>query len=221
MKEKVFVVIPAFNEEEHIAEVIDKTKKYVDNIIVVDDGSKDNTYEIAANKGIIALRHIVNLGKGSALKTGCDYALNNNADIMIVLDADTQHDPEEIPRFINTLKENNLDIVFGSRTRNKDMPFILRLGNWSINKTLNLLFNIKLSDTQSGYRAFTTEAYKKIRWDASDYSMESEMIANVGKKRLKYKEINIKTIYSDKYKGTTVMDGVKIVLNMVWWRLTK
>ena len=84
-----------------------------------------------------------------------------------------------------------------------------------------LLYNIKIKDTQSGYRAFSVEAYKKIRWRSSDYSMESEMIANVGKHKLKYEQIPIETIYTDRYKGTTVLDGVKIVFNMLWWRISK
>ena len=80
---------------------------------------------------------------------------------------------------------------------------------------------VSLSDTQSGYRAMTARAYRKIRWRSRSYSVESEMVANTGRKRLKYKEIKIKTIYSDKYKGTTVIDGVKIVLNMLWWRISR
>ena len=74
---------------------------------------------------------------------------------------------------------------------------------------------------QSGYRAMTSEAYQKIKWKSTNYSVESEMIANAGRQRLKYKEITIKTIYSDKYKGTTVIDGVKIVLNMIWWKISR
>ena len=94
------------------------------------------------------------------------------------------------------------------------------LGNF-INQVNNLLFGVKLSDTQSGYRALRAEAYKKIRWSSADYSLESEMIANLRKASLGYKEIPIKTIYPDKYKGTTIVDGVRIVLNMIWWRLIK
>ncbi len=219
MKENIFAIIPAYNEENRVADVVTNAKRYVDKVIVVDDGSFDRTYDVAKNAGAVTLKHIVNLGKGAALKTGCDYAITQGADMLIVLDADTQHDPEEIPNFIKTLKE--ADIVFGSRKETENMPIILRFGNFVINLATRILFKISLKDTQSGYRAFTADSYKKIRWQASDYSMESEMIANVGKKRLKYKEILIKTIYSDKYKGTTVMDGVKIVMNMFWWRLTK
>ena len=214
---KFWAVIPAYNEEKSIAEIIKKTKKYIDNVVVVDDGSKDKTKEIAEKSGAVVLRHIVNLGKGATLKTGCNYALMKNAKFIVVLDADAQHDPDDIPRFIEKLEK--YDIVFSYRKLGGRMPFVLRFGNWLISRTVMLLYNVDLIDTQSGFRAFSREAYKKIRWNASDYSMESEMISRAGKQRLKYVQIPISTIYSDKYKGTTILDGVKIVLNMFWWRL--
>lgn len=220
MKHKnIYVVIAAYNEEKHIVDVIKKIKKYCKNIIVVDDGSKDNTYNKAKQGGVEVLKHIVNMGKGAALKTGCDYALRKGAKIIVTVDADLQHDPAEIPNFLKALK--NRDVVFGYRRLDKNMPLILRAGNWFINKITKLLYNINLRDTQCGYRAFTANAYKKIRWKASDYSLESEMIANTGKNHLKYKEIPIKTIYSDIYKGTTVIDGIRIIINLLIWRLGK
>jgi glycosyltransferase involved in cell wall biosynthesis len=214
-----FVVIPAYNEENSIQQVISETKKYISNIIVVDDGSKDKTFEKAKKENVIVLKHILNLGKGAALKTGCDYAIKHGASHIIALDADTQHEPLQIPDFFKELE--NVDVVLGYRKLNKEMPSILKLGNWFINKMTKLLYGITLHDTQCGYRAFTADAYKQIKWKASNYSMESEMIANIGKKRLKYKEIPIKTIYADKYKGTTLIDGIKIVCNLFWWRLSK
>lgn len=214
-----FAVIPAYNEENSIRQVISETKKYISNIIVVDDGSKDKTFEEAKKENVIVLKHVINLGKGAALKTGCDYAIKQEASHIIVLDADTQHEPLQIPDFLKGL--DNVDVVLGYRKLNKEMPSILKLGNWFINKMTKLLYDMALHDTQCGYRAFTSDAYKQIRWKSADYSMESEMIANIGKKKLKYKEIPIKTIYTDKYKGTTLIDGIKIVCNLFWWRLSK
>jgi len=248
-----FAVIPAYNEEPDIRKVISETKKYVSNIVVVDDGSRDDTYEEAksqesknskeflghenpkdfhkskiseglgtksqSKEDITVLKHIINLGKGATLKTGCDYAIEKGASQIIVLDADAQHEPAQIPHFLKELED--VDVVLGYRKLNKDMPFILKFGNWFINKTTKLLYGVTLHDTQCGYRAFTSDAYEKIRWRASNYSMESEMIANIGKKDLKYKEIPIKTIYADKYKGTTIIDGIKIILNLFWWRLSR
>src|SRR3989338_8048013 len=214
-----WAVIPAYNEESNIAKIIKKTKKYVDAVIVVDDGSRDKTKEVAEKANAVVLRHIVNLGKGAALKTGCDYAIKKGARFIIALDADAQHDPNDIPRFIEKLKK--CDIVFSYRKLSRKMPLVLRFGNWFISIIVSSLYSIKLNDTQCGFRSFSKEAYKKIKWNAPDYSMESEMISRAGKQRLKYVQIPIETIYSDKYKGTTVIDGMKIVLNMFWWKLFK
>jgi len=216
---KTWIIIPANNEEKNIAEVVKKSKKFSEKVVVVDDGSQDKTLFIAEKSGAFVLKHIVNLGKGAALKTGCEYAVKKGAEKIVVLDADGQHDPKEIPEFVKAL--DNVDIVFGYRRLNKKMPFVLRYGNWFIFFMTKLLFGLKIADTQCGYRSFTADAYNKIKWDAADYSMESEMIANAGKAHLKYSQIPIETIYSDKYKGTTVIDGIRIVLNMVWWRLTR
>ena len=215
--EKILAVIPAYNEQKNIARVIKEAKNYVDKIILVDDGSKDGTGRFGQAAGAIVLRHVVNLGKGAALKTGCDYAVKNGAGLIVVLDADAQHNPGDIPRFIEKLKK--YDIVFSYRKASKKMPFVLRFGNEFISNIVRILYNVNLTDTQSGFRAFSRETYKKIRWNAADYSMESEMISRVGKQKLKYVQIPIQTIYTDRYKGTTVLDGIKIVLNMVWWRL--
>ena len=212
-----FVIIPAHNEEKHIQKVIQETKKYVNNIVVVDDGSNDNTFNLAKQENVMALHNIINIGKGAALRTGCDYALSKGAQAIIVIDADGQHNPNKIPGFLEKL--NVSEIVFGYRKFSAKMPFVLRFGNGFINKTSQILNKIKLNDTQCGYRAFTAETYKKIRWKASDYSMESEMIAKAGKNKLQYNQLPIETIYSDKYKGTTVIDGIKIVIKMIWWKL--
>ena len=166
MKKKIFAVIPAYNEEKQISGVVKKTKKYVNNVVVVDDGSKDKTKDTAKKSKAIVLQHLVNLGKGAALKTGCDYAVKNKADIIIVIDADAQHNPDDIPKFLENLK--NDDIILTYRRLNKNMPFILKFGNLFINKTINFLYGIKIKDSQCGYRAFTAKAYKKLRWKASD-----------------------------------------------------
>jgi len=215
----LWVVVPAYNEEKNISKIVKEIKNYSKNIIIVDDGSKDSTSKIASKSNAIVLIHIVNMGKGAALKTGCDFAIKNGAESIIVIDADAQHNPKDIPKFIKNLKD--VDIIFGYRKLNKAMPLVLQFGNWSINKVIKFLYNIKLKDSQCGYRAFTAKTYKKIRWQATDYSMESEMIANTGKYKLKYKEVPIETIYGDKYKGTTIIDGIKIVYNLFWWRLSK
>lgn len=215
-----YAVIPAYNEEKHILDVIERAKKQkLSGIIIVDDGSNDQTYKLAKTTGVIVLRHLVNLGKGAALKTGCEFAIKKGAEAIVVLDSDSQHKPEDIPRFIDALKEAG--IVFGYREKTRKMPVVLKFGNWFIDTALKMLFSIKIKDTQSGYRAFTKNTYKKIRWDSQDYTVESEMIALTGKNRIKFKQIPIETIYIDRYKGTGVLDGMSIFMKMLWWRMTR
>ena len=213
----IWAIIPAYNEEKNIAGIINKTKNYVSNVVVVDDGSRDDTKKAADSSGAFVIRHIVNLGKGAALKTGCDFAAENGAKFIIALDADAQHNPKDIPRFIEKL--GKYDIVFSYRKLSSKMPLVLRFGNWFISGIIKILYEVRLSDTQCGFRAFSISAYEKIRWNASDYSMETEMISKAGKQKLKYVQIPIGTIYSDRYKGTTILDGIKIVFNMFWWKI--
>ena len=137
----LFAIIPAYNEEKKVREVIQKTKKYVPNIIVVDDGSHDRTSRVAEEENAKVLKNVINLGKGAALRTGCDYALQQGATQLVVLDADGQHDPELIPFFADHLRE--ADIVFGYRRLSSSMPFILRFGNWFISTTARSLFKVK------------------------------------------------------------------------------
>lgn len=217
---KTFIVVPAYNEHRHIGLVLDDLHKLgYKHIIVVDDGSKDDTSEIAKKKKAVVLKHIVNMGKGAAAKTGCEYALKQGADVIVLIDADRQHEAEEIPKFLIVLK--NKDIVFGHRAFNKQMPLIFRIGNRCINWATKVLYGMCLQDTQCGFRAMTAKAYKKVRWESTGYEMESEMIANAGKHNLKYAELPIKTIYADRHKGTTFIDGLKIVGNMLIWRFKK
>jgi glycosyltransferase involved in cell wall biosynthesis len=220
MKKRLFIVIPAYNEGRTIGEVLDGLLKAgYKNIIIVDDGSRDKTSQICEKKKVTVLKHLVNLGKGAAVKTGCDFAVKQDAEVLVLFDADGQHEEKEIPMFLKALKSK--DIVFGYREFSKTMPIVFRIGNKFINYATKFLYNMDLKDTQCGFRAMTAKTYKKVRWEANDYSMETEMIANAGKHNLKYSEIPVKTIYSDRYKGTTIVDGIRIVINMLIWRFKK
>ena len=112
-----FIIIAAYNESKNFGKVLTELKKEHKNIIVVDDGSKDNTFSIAKKSGATVLKHVVNLGKGAAMKTGCDYAVKFGADILVLMDADGQHEPKEVPNLLNKLKDT--DIIFGYRKFNK------------------------------------------------------------------------------------------------------
>lgn len=216
---KVFVVIPGHNEEKRISSVIKKTKRYSKNIVVVDDGSKDKTFHEAKRTGVTVLRHIINLGKGAALRTGAEYANKNGADAILFIDSDGQHDPRDIPRLIKEIR--GVDIVFTYRNlRSAHMPLTKKLGNWFLDFLLKSLFQIKIIDAQCGYKIMTKRAYKKLHLISNDYNIESEIAAKTGKYKLKFKQVPIETVYKDKYKGTTVFDGINIAIRILWWRIS-
>ncbi|MFH1366686.1 MAG: glycosyltransferase family 2 protein [Patescibacteria group bacterium] len=220
---KICVVIPAYNEGTNIISVLEKTKNFADKIIVIDDGSDQKkmaeiNFNVISDK-IIHLRHRINLGKGAALKTGCEAAIKLGMDAIVLMDADGQHKPEDIPRLLDKMEREDLDIVFGSRVIGRDMPLMMMLGNKFLSLATSLLFKIYISDTQSGFRAFKAAAYPKIQWNSPRYSVETEMIVNTGKNHLKFGEIEIQTIYHNKYKGTTVFDGLRIFINMLIWKI--
>ncbi len=210
---RVIAVIPAYNESQHIEGVVKQTLNHVNQVIVVDDCSSDNTAQLARSAGAIVLSHPINLQKGASLKTGCEFAIKNNADIIVMLDADGQHDPNEIPKIIEPL--NKVDFVFGCRELNKNMPLTKKAGNNFLSRLSKLLYKKHISDTQSGFRAFNTKIYDKIKWNSSDYGVETEIIRNLAKNDIEHEEVKISTIYNDNYKGTTPIDGMKIAFNMV------
>lgn len=221
MKAKVIAVIPALNEQKHIERVVKDAKRHCVRVIVVDDGSSDRTAEIAQKAGAMVLKSPVNMGKGFALRQGVKKAIGLGAGFVATIDADGQHDARDISRAAKALQESNADIIVGSRTAGKAMPFVKRLGNSAIFNASRILFgNSSIEDTQSGFRVFKADVFKKIEWKSRGYEMESEIVMNIGKNRLKALEMPIKTVYSDKYKGTSVIDGVKIVASMLWWRLS-
>ena len=214
---KTYAIIPAYNEEGHITEVIEKTKAHANNIIVIDDGSTDKTYDIAKKTGVIVLKHVINLGKGAALKTGCDYAIKNGANILINLDSDGQHDPNEIPKFLEELKTS--DLVKGVRQFGGDMPFIKRAWNFGISRLFSILYGKGIYDQQCGFRVLTAETYKKIRWKSTDYLVETEILVNLLKVGLKLKEVPIKTIYLREHGGVNPTYGFRHLAAMLLWRL--
>lgn len=213
---KIAAIIPAYNEEKHIEEVISNVKKYVDDVIVVDDGSQDKTSE-KAKKANLVLRHIVNLGKGVALKTGMIAALKKKADIIITIDADGQHSPGDIPGLIKALDGN--DVVLGVRKESEKVPFVKKIGNRGLNFLFRILFGLKVSDTQSGFRVFTLGACRKLTWNSQGYAVETEILTKIKKHNLKFVEVPISTVYLDNYKGTSIFDGLRIGLKMILWKL--
>lgn len=218
MKDSIFVVIPAFNEEKHIVKVIKDVKKYLPNIIVVDDGSSDNTYDIAQKLEVIAVKHLVNIGKGAALKTGCQIAIEKGAKKIIFMDADNQHDYRDLPKFLEMLEKNPNCLIIGRRGFNIKMPLIRVLGNKLASYFMHSFYKIQISDILCGFRALTDKTYKILNWNSTRYSVETEMIVRAARKKIKIIEIPIKSLYLDNYKGVTLTDAILTFLNLLKWR---
>lgn len=229
----IAIVVPAYNESKHIEGVIQdildqkqsfKIKKLT--VLVVDDGSWDQTTALAKKcKGLfkdrfelIVLRHKINLGKGAAAKTGCDAACKIGADIIVLMDGDGQHKAKDIIRLINPILKRQTGLVVGVREANKQMPAMMRFGNKVLTLLSKFMFNIRVRDIQSGFRAFTRQTYPAIRWATSQYAMENEMLILASTHKVPVFEVGIPTIYHDNYKGTTALDGLKVFKTMLgWW----
>jgi glycosyltransferase involved in cell wall biosynthesis len=220
-KSNFALVIPAHNEEPRIGKVLEEAKRYASQIIVVDDGSEDKTVKIAESFKVTVLSHLINLGKGAALKTGCEAAFKMGAQVVVTLDSDGQHNPGDIPRFIKSIQEKKIDFVLGSRNLGFGMPLIRIIGNKIDSFLIKLFFGIYVTDPLCGFRALTRKAYQKIIWESSGYGVETEMIAKAGMKNISFVEIPIETVYTDKYKGVSILDAYRIFFDILKWRVSK
>ena len=216
---KTALILPAYNESAHISDIVHRALGFVDQLIVIDDCSQDATFDEAKKAGAIALRHRVNLGKASALKTGCEAAILLGADVIALMDSDGQHNPEDLPRFFQKLEHEGLDIVVGSRHGGDKMPIVRKFGNQLLEYASKLLFHVEIRDIQSGFRVFRADVYPQLKWVSNNYHADAEMTVRIGLYKLKYKELFIDTIYHDDYKGMTPIDGLKLLFNMFKWRI--
>lgn len=195
---KVCCIIPAYQESRAIDQVIRIAQKYCTHVVVVDDGSTDNTGKIAQDNGATVLRHPTNLGKGAALRTGFDYTVKKQYDIMITLDGDLQHNPHSIPRFLDKIKQG-YDIIVGSRyqTQSEDMPFARKLSNLITTTVLRVFFKVPVTDSQSGYRAFKRRVLETIPVRDNGFAAETEILIDAQRAGFLISEVPIATSYGD------------------------
>jgi UDP-N-acetylglucosamine---dolichyl-phosphate N-acetylglucosaminyltransferase len=198
-EKRVAIVIPAYNEEQTISEVIRSLKRHgFGTLIVVDDGSCDRTGELASQEDVIVLRHILNRGLGGALGTGITAALRLGAEAIVTFDADGQHNPDDIARVLEPIVTGEADVVIGSRMLEPmGMPYPRRIANWTANVVTYLLFRGWTTDSQSGLRAFSSQAAARIQIMTSGMEVSSEIIAETIKNRLMRKEVPVQAIYTD------------------------
>lgn len=193
---KIAALLPAFNEEISIGSVVLQTKRFVDRVIVIDDGSNDRTAEVAKMAGAEVIRHPSNMGKGAALRTGFESL--NGETVIVTIDADGQHDPSDIPRIVEPILKGEADMVNGSRYINgnkKDTPFYRRIGQIVLDKATSLNSSLDITDSQSGLRAFSSKKRDVFRFKQSGLAIESEMLADAAEAGLRIKEVEIGVRY--------------------------
>ncbi len=223
MRKMIAIVIPVYNEAAVIAEVIREIQAAGDYlIVVVDDGSKDDTFHKAKTCiGAIVLRHRINRGKGAAIKTGIMAANRLGAHIIVTIDGDGQHDPNDIDALIQPIQEGRVEVVLGTRAKKKgEMPFLKILANKFGNTVTWLLYGMHVSDSQSGFRAYSRFAAQIIDTKADKYEYDSKVIREINSNRLSYTEVPIKVRYTEYSMGKPqkqgFVNGVKTMFRMIW-----
>lgn len=216
-KGQVIAVIPAYNEERFIASVVLQTRPFVEKVIVVDDGSADQTAKLARAVGAKVIQQTTNQGKAAALNRGFEEALNLGADIIVCLDADAQHAPTDIPSVIQSIVNGEADVVIGSRflSVTSDIPKWRTMGQHALTSITNMLSGTKVTDSQSGFRAFSAEAVDKLDFRSTGLSVESEMQFLFEGSGVRVTEAPISVSYKDGNKRNPVVHGLEVIDTML------
>lgn len=218
---KTAIIIPAYNESQVIAEVLQDLLAYPFEVIVVDDGSTDNTTEIVATHPVWLLRHIANLGQGAALQTGFDFALTlENIDFFITFDSDGQHQTQDILKIISILSDTDIDVVLGSRFCEGGYAenirglkkTVLKVAIWFT----NIQTGMKLTDTHNGIRGFTRKALSQIQLKQNRMAHASELLSQIGKQNVCYQEIPVHIQYTEysMSKGQSILNSINILWDL-------
>jgi glycosyltransferase involved in cell wall biosynthesis len=199
-KETVLAIIPAYCEERFIGQVVRQVLKYVKAALVVDDGSTDDTATEAETAGARVIRHSTNLGKGAALKTGLRYAVSIEADFFLFLDGDGQHDPAEIPVFIDAINRSDAGLVIGNRMLNlESMPFIRRWTNRFMSWQIGQICKLPIPDSQCGFRLARKELQPVLMAPSNRFEFESESLILAARRGVRLSFVPIRTIYTDQH----------------------
>lgn len=194
---KIIAAMPAFNEAKYIGSLVLQTRKYVDEVIVVDDGSTDDTVEIAKLAGARVIQHEKNSGYGAAIQSIFNEAKKLNPDVLVVLDADSQHHPQEIPTLIKPVLENQNDVVIGSRQEHsKKIPFYRRIGQKIILRSVKTIAEDTLTDSECGFRAFSRQAIQTLNLKEKGMAVSAETVAQAYQKKLKVTQVPVNITYT-------------------------
>ncbi len=215
---KIVAGMPAFNEEKYVGSLVLKTRQYVNEIFVVDDGSSDDTAKVAKLAGADVIQHEQNKGYGAAIQSILAEAKKRNADVLVILDADAQHNPREIPRIIKPVMEDNVDFVVGTRQKQaKRIPFYRRIGQKVITSSVKVLSDDEtLTDTECGFRAFSRKALNTIELRENGMAVSAETVAEAVRKNLVIKQVPVSVTYSeDSSTLNPVMHGIGVLASIL------
>ncbi|MBU1915593.1 glycosyltransferase family 2 protein [Patescibacteria group bacterium] len=221
---KSVVVIPAYNEANTVGGVARSLLGRVDGIVVVDDGSVDDTARLARIAGAEVVTHVINRGLGAAIGTGLALALAQGADVIITFDADGQHQAEDIARMLAPLLAGEADITIGTRTLDRQlMPASRRLANWIGNALTFILFGLWVKDSQSGLRAFTRETAQRLELRCDRMEVSSEIVREIRRNQLRLIEIPIQPVYTEysRSKGQGFFVGLKTAGKLLLHRVMR
>lgn len=212
---KIIAVIPAYNEESTIADIVKRTKEYVDEVIVVNDGSTDDTAQIADDAGAFVYSNEYNMGLGTTMKNGLKNAKRLKADIVVTIDADGQYIPEEIPLILEPIKNLEADLVLGIRSKGdgSKMNLINRIGNKVFTWAVNRFARLHLSDTQTGFRAIRREVIEEIKI-TSDFTYTQELVIRCAEEGFRIEEVPITFLKRKKGSSRLISDPADYALNV-------
>ncbi len=222
MSKLVAVVMPAHNEARVISDVLSRIPSEIDGMtvvpIVVDDGSTDSTADAARRSGALVVRHLTNLGVGAATITGLRAAQQLHAHLIVTMDSDGQHDPEEIASLVRCLLAGPFDVVIGSRIIAPEGMPLSRVGaNLLLNAITFIVYGKVVSDSQSGFKAVSSDALLRMKLNSPGYEICSEFIGEVHRNRLSYKSLPVKAVYTpySQRKGQPFLNGINLILGML------
>jgi len=215
----IVAIIPAYNEELAIGSTVIRTRQFVNTVIVIDDGSLDMTSTIAEHAGAEVIRLSKNHGKAYAVLRGFDRARQLNADIVVMLDGDGQHHPEEIPSIVSPILKDEADLVIGSRFQNgkNKIPFYRTIGQKTLDRMTKIASSCKVTDSQSGFRAISSKAMNCFTAEPTGYGIESVMISHMSDNGMRIAEIPISVEYEvpHKHKKNFFTHGMAVLSNLV------
>ncbi len=218
--ENIYIIVPAFNESKVLEKNLRSLKKYFDNILVIDDGSTDNTLEIVDRLGLASIHHPINLGQGAAIRSGFNFVKKLN-DIygVITFDADGQHSSADAKNFANEILKSDKDIIFGSRFINhsSNVPFIKKFILKIATYLSNVILQMNLSDTHNGLKAFKIDSLSKINITVDRYAFETELLMQISKQKISYKELPTEIVYTpySLRKGQSIRNGMIILESII------